>query len=109
MVLPDAPRGTSESLMTTILETLRYENCRFLTYGLVPGEHLGEIVGIGRCSRWFAKGAFNFAKRIFRLEKRKGYWGQFLPKPERSYILFDQPRMGMKEIRVVLKALKVDF
>lgn len=108
MVLPDAPRGTSEWLMIALLETLRKENCRFLTYGMVPSEHLGEVEGIGECSKWFAKNAFKMAKWIFNLEKRKAYWLQFHPKAERSYILFEKPRVGIKEVRVVLKSLKVD-
>lgn len=109
IVLPESPRGTSESLMIAILEALRKENCRFLTYGMIPAENLGEISGIGQCSSWIAKMAFKFAKWIFHLEKRKTYWAQFHPKIERSYILFEKPHIGIKEIRVILKSMKVDF
>lgn len=106
---PDSPRGTSEFLMVTILETLRKENCRVLTYGLVPSECLGELVGIGKYTEWFAKQTFKWIKRIFNLENRKTYWGQFLPKTERSYILFGRSGLGIREIRVVLRSLKVEF
>ncbi len=47
IALPNAPRGSSEKLMVEVLSVLRKENCRLLTYGLVPSENLGEIVGIG--------------------------------------------------------------
>lgn len=109
ITVPEAARGTSECLMVAVLEALRKENCRLLTYGMVPSESLGELVGIGKCSTWLVKQVFKWAKRIFSLENRKAYWGQFLPKPEPSYILFEKPRLGLKEVRVVLRSLKVDF
>ena len=39
--IPEAPRGTSELMMMSILEILRNENCRFLTYGMVPAKQSG--------------------------------------------------------------------
>ncbi len=109
LTIPEAPRGTSECLMVAVLEALRKENCRLLTYGMVPTESLGELVGIGKWSSWMVKQLFKWAKRIFSLENRKAYWGQFLPKQQPSYILFEQPKLGLKEVRVVLRSLKVDI
>lgn len=107
MVIPDTPRGTSELLMVTILEKLHQEGCHFITYGMVPSENLGEIIGLGKCSSWMARGAFRMAKWIFHLEQRKLYWQKFHPQTDRSYILFSSPRIGFKEIRALLLGLKI--
>lgn len=109
ITVPDAPRGTSEWLMVSILEVLRKENCHYLTYGLIPAEELGDLMGIGACSEWIVKKLFKLAKKFFSLENRKGYWGQFHPVSKRSYILFEKLSLGIREIRAVLKSLKVEF
>jgi len=109
ITLPSAPRGTSELLMTSILETLGKEGCQFLTYGIVPAKQLGEMMGIGKFPMWLAQKTFQMAKWLFRLDSRKIYWQKFQPKTARSFVLLSTPRLGLKEIRAILKALKIDF
>lgn len=106
---PNAPRGTSELLMVSLLEILRQEECRFLTYGIVPGDHLGEATGLGKFNMFIVKGVFKIAKWIFRLSQRKIYWQQFHPYFKGSYLLFNSSSIGIKEIRALASAMKIDF
>lgn len=109
IVTPDAPRGASELLMINILESLRKENCHYITYGMVPAEKLGETAGLGRIAVTIAKGGFMAAKWIFHLGHRKNYWLQFHPNAKKSYLLFSNPRIGIKEMRALSHAMKIDL
>lgn len=107
IIMPETPRGTSELLMTSILEILKKEECHFLTYGMVPAENLGEIIGLKKISSWVVKIIFKTAKWIFHLDQRKLYWQKFHPKIEPCYLLFSQPKIGIKEIRALMNSLKI--
>ena len=109
IITPKAPRGTSELLMMTILETLKKEGCHFLTNGMVPAEKIGQTVGLGKFSTWLARKIFKIARWFFKLQQRKTYWEQFSPKAEKVYLLFSEPNLSLQEIRAVMKALKIDF
>ena len=109
LTAPNSPRGTSELLMKSIMDTLREENCHYVTLGMIPAERLGEIIGLDRFSTWFARFAFEISKKIFRLNNRKAYWLKFHPKSARSYILFSKPSVGLRELLAVMKALKSNF
>lgn len=104
---PTAPRGTSELLMNSLLETLRGEGCHYITYGMVPSSRLGEIAGLGKFVTWIASWTFQLSKLIFNLNQRKTYWLQFLPKTEPAYLLFSSPKLRFQEISAVMKALKI--
>ena len=97
---PTAPRGTSELLMTSVLETLRNENCHYLSVGMVPAPEIGIIHGLGKFYKSLARNLFSIAKWIFHLEHRKLYWQQFHPTPHRAFILFSKPKVGIKDVRV---------
>lgn len=101
----NAPSGTSETLVTSVLEVLRKEGCRFTTFGPVPSEQLGEIVGLNALSAWFTRHAFKAVKKIFPLDNKKVYWKKFHPQSKRSYLFFSHPRIGLKESMSVLRAL----
>jgi lysylphosphatidylglycerol synthetase-like protein (DUF2156 family) len=107
--IPESPRGTTELLVNSIFQKLRSENCSFLTYGMVPTERLGEIVGLGRFSSWIARVVFKIIKKVFQLDSRKTYWQKFHPKTEPSYVLFSHSKIGLKEIRAMTKALNTKF
>lgn len=109
ITVPDVPRGSSELLMLTILETLRNENCRYITYGMVPADQLGEIKGMGKITAWMAKNAFNMAKWTFNLDQRKVYWHKFLPHTESTYLLFSNPYIGINELKALANTLKTEF
>lgn len=107
IVVPRAPSGTSELLMTYILETLRHEGCRYLTYGMVPARNIGEMVGINALSQVVAGAAFKITKWIFGLNNRKTYWQKFHPHTEPSYILVSEPKLGLSEVKAILKTLRI--
>jgi lysylphosphatidylglycerol synthetase-like protein (DUF2156 family) len=103
-----APRGTSEMLMLSILDVLRAEGCRFLTYGVVAANSLGEIVGLNKFSTFIARLGFSLTKWFFQLDRRKLFWKKFHPKAERAFVLSSKPTFGFQEIRAILKSLKID-
>lgn len=109
IVVPGAPRGTSELLMAKVLDTLRDEYCHFMTYGLVPAKDLGEIIGLGKFSSWFIKNLYKMILWFFNLNQRKIFWEKFHPKGERIYLLFSQPYIGFKGIRAIFKSLKTSL
>jgi lysylphosphatidylglycerol synthetase-like protein (DUF2156 family) len=104
---PQASNGTSELLVSTVLETLRNEQCPFLTFGATPVGELGEIVGLNDFSTWFARKAFRLSKWFFHLDGRRDYWKKFQPKIEPSYILLSKPSVNLGEIRGILRAFHV--
>lgn len=108
IILPKCPRGTSELLMMTILEKLKEENCHFLTYGIVPSTRLGEIKGLSKLKEKVIRITFKMIRWLFRLEQRKTYWQKFRPATRKSFALFTQSRVGLKELRAITKALKID-
>jgi lysylphosphatidylglycerol synthetase-like protein (DUF2156 family) len=107
--VPDSPRGTTELLVDSIFQKLRCENYSFLTYGVVPAERLGEIVGLSKFSSWMARFVFRIIKRVFQVDSRKTYWQKFHPKTAPSYVLFSHSKIGLKEIRAMTKALNMQF
>lgn len=94
--------------MISILEVLRNENCRFLTYGMVPAKSLGEIVGLDKFSTYMAKFCFKLTKWIFHLDSLKMFWQKFHPKTERAFVMFSKQNLGLQEIRALMKSIKID-
>ena len=105
---PDAPRGTSEFLMTSIFKTLGGENCHYISVGAVPGDKLGEIRGLGSFSKFFVRSVFSVSKWLFHLDQRKFYFQQFNPINEPTYILFSKGRAGINDIRALMNVLNVN-
>lgn len=109
MAIPEAPRGTSELLMNTILDTLRQEGCNYLTYGIVPADQLGEISGLGSLSQWSARKLFLLIKWIFKLEQRKMYWKKFKPTTVPSYIVLANKNLRLHDIKAIIAAMHLEF
>lgn len=109
LIVPDAPRGTSELLMMSILEQLRDEDCQFLTYGTIPKERLGEIIGLNKFSVWILTHVFSRMKWLFKLNNRKDYWKQFYPETQPTYLLFKGPNVGIREVYSLIKTMKTNF
>jgi len=107
LTTPDAPIGTSEQLVTTVLETLREEGCHFLAFGIAQIEQLGEIAGLNKLAEWVARMVFKAAGRIFHLDRRKKYWSKFQPQTEPSYVLCNRS-FGLRELKALMRALNVD-
>lgn len=109
MVAPDAPQGTSESLVVSALKILKGEGCRFATFGATPKKEIGEITGLNAISAAVARRGFSCSKRFFDLDKRREYWKKYKPESERSYLLFSRSGIGIKEILGILRAFNVSL
>lgn len=109
VVAPQSPRGTSETLMLFILQTLKKENCPFITYGMVPADRLGEVIGLDKFSAWLGRIVFKLALWFFRLHQRKAYWQKFHPISEPAYLVFSNPNLNLSQIRALMRALKIEI
>lgn len=108
MATPDASPGTSELLVISALDALRFEGTSLVTVGTLPLERLDKIVGLGWFSRWMARTSFQVAKRIFPINGRLKYWQKFQPhQSEGSYLLFSHSNVGLRDLAGVMSALNV--
>lgn len=105
MATPEAPWGTSEMLAIKALDQLRAEGCHYVTFGVVTGDHIGEIKGMGPITTWFAKLGYKLANWFFDLTGRKTYWTKFQPKSEITYLLLNSPKFGVKDVMDIMRAL----
>ncbi|MEI8125033.1 MAG: DUF2156 domain-containing protein [Parachlamydiaceae bacterium] len=105
----EAPHGSPELLITSVLETLAAEGSHFVTFGPVTAERLGEIKGFGSFAKSVARTIFWCANRLFHLDKRRKFWEKFHPKSEKTYLLFASSRFGLKELDGLKKALNVSL
>lgn len=105
MTTPDAPKGTSEILIVSVLDTLRKEDCTFFSIGTVPAAHeLGRIEGLGRFKTWLARKIYTLAKKFFNLGERHRYWKKFNPIATPTYVVLANPRIGIQEILGITRA-----
>ena len=105
MAIPDAPHGTSEHLLTSVLEILDREGCRYASVGMISAKQLGQIVGLGRFSTVFARFAFAFARRIFDLDGLNTFWKKFHPNTQPSLLLFSSSKVGIREMLGISRAM----
>lgn len=109
MTIPNAPQGTSEILVVSVLETLAQEGCRFLTFGATNGATLGTIAGFGKCTSFLAQNLYKTALRCFNLHRRGKFWEKFHPQSTPSYLVFKTPRLGVHEIQGLMHTLNVSI
>ena len=105
MILPDAPHGTPEMLVTSALETVEKEGCRYVTVGAVPYSDLGQIKGFSPFITFLARYGFRFFKSFFNLGGRKKFWEKFHPSSEPIYLLFMDKTFNVKEIKSLLNSM----
>ncbi len=105
---PHVHHDTSEFLFASVLKILKDENCRFLTKGMLPLEHLGEVSGLGKISTLLAKNFYKIISKIYKFKSRNEYWLRHNPKIEPSYLLFRDPRIGPNEIRALTKFMRTN-
>lgn len=86
----EAPNGTTELLASSVLEILESEGCTRVSAGVVMGDALGEVIGLGKFSQWIMKKGFRLARWYFDLNARRQYWTKFHPTYEESYVLFGE-------------------
>lgn len=105
MVIPDAPNGTSELLLTSVLEILDREGCRYATVGMIAAKQLGRIEGLSPLSNRFARFAFAFARKIFDLGGLNTFWKKFHPDTQPSLLLFSSRKVGIREMMGISRAM----
>lgn len=103
---PGSMRGTSEITLLSLLEVLKKEGCSFLTFGIIPIDHLGETWGLGKIAKTFAKMGYRIACTFFHFDRRKEFWRKFRPETRKSFLLVSK-KMGAGTIRALLQSLKI--
>lgn len=107
MTLPDAPNGTPELLVVSLIETLKQEHCPFLSFGVTPSKELGKIEGLNKATTWITYFGYNTARFFFHLDRKKTFWKKFQPKSLSAYLLFNKPKIGFKELIGLKQALNM--
>lgn len=107
MILPNAPRGSSELLIATILETLAQEDCNYLTYGLIASGEIKEIIGLNALKHRVIQMSYQMMNWMFRLTDRQVFWKKFRPVKIPRYAVFSRAQLGIAELRAVVKALNI--
>ena len=103
---PTAVHDTSEFLMTSILDVLRKENCRFLSKGMIPADILGEVKGLGSFKESCARVTFKFISWMYRFHKRKEYWLRYNPQLLPTYLVFGRSSIGINEMKALMKIFR---
>lgn len=109
MLEPNAPQGTSETLVVEALKTLANEGCTFATFGATPKKEVGEVDGLKPFSAYVGRKGFNLSKRFFDLDNRRKYWEKYKPQSEKCYILFSKNSIGWREVVGILRAFNVSL
>jgi len=109
MITPTASNGTPELLIVSVLEKLKQENCRYVTFGTIPAKRVGDVVGFSNITSWLSRGMYNAVKIFFHLDGRRTFWEKFHPDSKPTYLLFGKPQIGINEIFALKKAMNVSF
>lgn len=109
MTVLNAPDGISEFLITSVLEVLKKENCRYFLAGPIPAKQLGKIDGVNKSIAFLARSAFQCAKWIFHLDGYARYWNKFEPKGEGAYLVFPENNLRYGSVKALLAAYNVSF
>lgn len=104
--LPDAPNSIPEFMIMQILDTLREEQCTFLSIGALPSSDLTTI-GLGTLSTVIIAMLYKIVGQILNLPSRQRFWKKFMPRMERSYLLFGTPRIHLRQIVALIKGHNV--
>lgn len=107
MTTPDAPNGTPELLVVSVLEALKKEECTYVSCGIAPKNKLGLIEGLSFCSSSIARIGYRVACQVFRLNGHGMFWGKFDPEMRSSYLLFQKAHIGLKETFALSQAMNV--
>jgi lysylphosphatidylglycerol synthetase-like protein (DUF2156 family) len=109
VTLPDALHDTTEFLVTSVLETLRKENCSYFTKGVIPLERIGEFSGMGPIGSKLVKVTYSLISKIFRFGKRKEYWLRYHPHTEPAYLVLTGPKIKLNELKALTKVFHSSY
>jgi lysylphosphatidylglycerol synthetase-like protein (DUF2156 family) len=107
LLLPDMPYGTSELLILSVLDILRTEECSYFSAGTTPSNTIEKIHGLGAFSRLLVPPIFKMVQKFMPLEGRQRYWEKFQPRKTGSFLLFDKPSLGAREIYAIVRAFNM--
>lgn len=105
----DAPSGTSELLVSHILDVLVKEDCDYITFGAATQPKLGQITGLGKFSSWLARAIYGLLWKQSSLSGPLKFWEKFEPQYQSSYLLFSDSKVGVKEIAAILKTMNISY
>lgn len=110
LAAPDAPSGTTELLVVSALAALRAEGCSFATFGPAPRAELEDIRNLSPFSEKVARSLFSAANELFHLDSRARYRRKFqVARAEPAYLLFDPPRLGLRQMLGLSRAFNVSL
>lgn len=104
MLTADAPVGTSELLVISVLEQLEKEECRFLVAGPTPTKELGKMTGMGGVIKTLTCWVYRNAAKVFNLNGQAIFWEKFQPKVESSYLLFPEKNLNLFSVKAIFQA-----
>lgn len=109
MVVPDAPKGTSELLLTHVIEGLGQEGSSHITFGAINGSTLGEMEGFNPVLTLFSRFFYGYILKIFRIHNKSRFWKKFHPDSDPVYLAFKGAKLGFFEIKGLIRALHISF
>lgn len=93
---PQAPVGTSESLVAHVLETLAGENCTYASFGPAPAHDLGEVSGFSHLTEQSCRLIYRMARHLFQLDSKALHRKKYRPVGAQPlYLAFDQASIGL--------------
>ncbi|MBX3158522.1 MAG: DUF2156 domain-containing protein [Deltaproteobacteria bacterium] len=110
LATPEAPIGTTELLVVEGLRALGAEGCGFATFGPAPNDHLGEVKGLSALSGKIAHAVYDGSRHVLHLDSKTRYRQKFqIARTEPSYLLFDPPHVGLRDVYGLLRAFNVSL
>lgn len=110
LAIPEAPIGTSESLVAEALRTFGREGIEWATFGPAPANELGEVLGLGELQERFVRAVFRRLATTFHFESRNRYRRKFqVAGSQNSYLLVSPPKLGAREIGGFMKAFNASL
>jgi lysylphosphatidylglycerol synthetase-like protein (DUF2156 family) len=106
MVAKGSPSGVSEHLVSSALQALEKEQCRFVLVGPVPAKELGKTIGLGQTITVLIRWIFKALKKICHLEGHEIFWDKFQPELRPSFLLFPK-RFRFSSVVALLRALNI--
>ncbi len=101
LVIPEAPHGTSELLVITVVKTLAKESSHYVNLGMVPNSNPGKFIGLNKFSSGLIHMTFRFAHYLGHLEGLNVFWSKFNPIKSPGYILLSRKSFGLRELLAI--------
>lgn len=102
--LPDAPAGTSESLIAHAAETLGAEGCSYASFGPAPACELREVSGLPKLTQHISRLFYRGCCRVFHLDAKMLYREKFRPSAVQPvYLAFDTPKIQLSTLIALVR------